>query len=348
MAKTYLSSFLGIVKDFEEEAVGIFTRLAGDISTVLYEASNIDGTVPRDKLLEVQIAANTITQRVFVGRHNATESAPLIETPRGEVIPLSPYSRALWRAITRSVDLPVQQHADIMARRMSPTAIQVAKSARGNPFARVREQNPLATYDPPHTWVDPNGYRLSDRIWNSSAATRRHIDAMVENGIRQGHGSLRMSRELEAFLRPDRTLRTARPYGTDASYDSMRLARTEISRAHAQASEVSAMQNPFVSGLSVVLSHSHPKKDICDEAAAASPFPKDDIPARYRIPLHPHCLCHYIYEIVEDDSEQMVRLNRDIELGRAAITRLASPLLREAFTRALLTGGIEEVLDWLP
>jgi hypothetical protein len=129
----------------------------------------------------------------------------------------------------------------------------------------VREQgdvftpNPLAGYDPPHLWVDPNGYRLSDRIWRTAGATRRKVDAFLEDGIAQGRGSLKLSRDLERFLHPGRQLvRTKTPYGTDASYDAMRLARTEISRGAAQAHETAARANPFVSGLRWKLSPQHP------------------------------------------------------------------------------------------
>ena len=57
----------------------------------------------------------------------------------------------------------------------------------------------------------------------------------------------------------------------------MRLAEP---RSHAYAAlEMAAAMNPFVVGIRVVLSGSHPKPDICDEAAAAGPWPKDRIPS---------------------------------------------------------------------
>ncbi len=119
--------------------------------------------------------------------------------------------------------------------------------------------NPLAEYDPPHLWVDPNGYRLSDRVWRTAGETRRKVDAMVDEGIRQGRGALALSRDLEEYLHPGRQIvRTKAPYGTDASYDAMRLARTEITRAASKAHEAAALDNPFVTGLKWKLSPQHP------------------------------------------------------------------------------------------
>jgi hypothetical protein len=146
---------------------------------------------------------------------------------------------------------------------------------------------------------------------------------------------LRVSRELEQFLLPGRGLiRTRAPYGTDASYDAMRLIRTEITRAAAQASEMAAAANPFIAGMSVVLSGSHPKYDICDIAAGAGPWPVGEIPAQYQIPLHPHCLCHYRYEMVENPQAILDELRNDIRKLRPG-GLMINPLQVAAFVKLL-------------
>jgi hypothetical protein len=181
--------------------------------------------------------------------------------------------------------------------------LKLARTPQGQ--AAIRQNalfrpNPLAQYERLHTWVDPNGYQLSERIWRTAGATRRQLDAFLEDAIRSGRGVLSLetqgatgiARDLEIFLQPGRSLRrTNKPYGIDASYDAMRLARTEVTRAHARAFEQAGLLNPFVAGFRVRLSGSHPKPDICDEAAAAGVFPKNAIPPEYQPPLHPHCLC---------------------------------------------------------
>jgi hypothetical protein len=167
----------------------------------------------------------------------------------------------------------------------------------------------------------------------------------LEERVAQGQGALEMSRDLERFLQPGRKLaRTRAPYGVDASFDAMRLARTEITRAHAQAQEMAAEANPFAQGLSVVLSISHPKPDICDEAAAASPFPIGEIPAQYQIPLHPHCLCTYRNEMIDDPGAVLDNLRDEIRRARPRISQLLGPLLSGEFVRRLLNGVREKVL----
>ncbi|PJF23673.1 MAG: hypothetical protein CUN53_21700, partial [Phototrophicales bacterium] len=51
---------------------------------------------------------------------------------------------------------------------------------------RIFSPNALAQYEPAHTWVDPKGYRLSDRIWRTGEITRQRIDALIAEGIREG------------------------------------------------------------------------------------------------------------------------------------------------------------------
>lgn len=146
----------------------------------------------------------------------------------------------------------------------------------------------LAAYDRAHTFVDPNGYVLSDRIWRGGVATRARIDAMLAEGIRNGTGSLDLSNLLERFLLPTRAaLRTRKPYGRDASFDGMRLARTEITAAFGRTTVLSAQLNPFVTQVIWRLSASHPRIDICDALASQGPYDPDRVPP---YPPHPQCV----------------------------------------------------------
>jgi hypothetical protein len=222
----------------------------------------------------------------------------------------------------------------------------------------VREQvfrpNPLARYDPPHLWVDSNGYTLSERIWNTAGDTRRRLDAMLEDGIRRGRGVLNLetggatglARDLEQFLIPGRSLkRTRAPYGIDASFDAMRLARTEITRAHGQAAQMAAAMNPFVEQMQWSLSGSHPKPDICDDNASGGPngdgvYPLDQVPP---YPAHPNCLCNLRPVVIPADRRDAIfdELRADVRSARAELVALIGPLLVEQFTDLLLRGGLQ-------
>lgn len=348
MAVSYHSRFLAQMKQNEAQMTRLFSAVAATVSRELVRRADADGIIPRSATLDIQQVANDAVARMFLGRDGTGERAPFVVLPDNTVFPLSPYSRVLFARMTDSVQIAVEQQASIIARQLrnAPDVLARFRTAAVNPFEYgkrlVSEQfnpNPLAQYEPPHLWVDPRGYTLSDRIWRTAGVTRRKLDLFLEERIAQGQGALDMARDLETFLLPNRKLkRTGAPYGTDASYDAMRLARTEITRAAAQASELAAEMNPFVKAMSVVLSPSHPKYDICDEAAAASPFPVGEIPDQYRIPLHPHCLCSYHYVLVDNQAEILDRFRADIRNARGGLTTLVGPLMVVRFTKMLMGG----------
>jgi len=218
-----------------------------------------------------------------------------------------------------------------------------------HPSSLVAEQlfrpNPLAAYEPAHTWVDPNGHRLSDRVWNTAGNTRQRLDAYLEQAIREGRGALQMSRELEQFLIPGRGLRTSKPYGANASFDGMRLARTEISRAAQEAHRMAATMNPFVSGMKWNLSARHPRYDICDELARGGPagggvYSVEAYPSR----PHPNCICFSTSVQIANPGAILDELQADIRATRPRFVHLIGPLLTTQFVALLLGQDLQSAL----
>ncbi len=351
MARSFRSRHLAVMAENERQMTALFAGLAAFAVREVSRHADAEGVLPRSATFELQQTIGARVLRAFVGRGRNGDWAPFELLPDGSLFPLSPFMRNLLARVSEATQIAVEAHAALMRRRLRQASdVRLAfERARIDPFAAARratEQrvffpNPLAAYDPLHLWIDPNGYRLSDRIWNAADATRRQIDMYLEESIARGRGALQMSRELEQFLSPERQLRrTKTPYGTDASYDAMRLARTEITRAAAQADQMSALMNPFVAGVRNVLSPQHPCCDICDEAAAAGPWPKDAIPAQYQIPLHPHCMCYLAYEMI-DGAEQaaiLEELRGEIRAAREGLAAMIGPLLVQQFTNLLLRG----------
>lgn len=353
MALSYRSRYLAVVRSNEQAMAELFTNLARAIASEVTRRADADGNVPRSATFEIQQAAGQHVQRLFLGRNQRGELAPFDTLINGAVIPLAPYMRQLWESIRAAVRIPIEQNAVILANKLPDDVLAVMRGATRNPFvaakAKVAEQvfrpNPLAAYDAPHEWVDPNGYRLSDRVWNTAAATRRHVDLYLDASIREGRGALQMSRELERFLTPGRTLpTTSAPYGTTASYDAMRLARTEITHAAGHAAEVSAAMNPFVAAMKWNTSASHPRFDVCDGYASGGPngdgtYALGELPP---YPAHPHCLCYLSNVMVDADQSASIldELRADIQSARAEFVNLVGPLMVEQFTRLLLGDGL--------
>lgn len=329
------------------ELARLFADLSAGIAADLNRAADADGVIPRAATYDLQRRTNERVIALFFGRGRAGQLAPFETLANGRVMPLAPYTRVLWAAIAAATRLPVAQNAAMLARALPAGVLAVMSQATEDPFAAARAEvaelevfrpNVLAKYEAPHTWVDPNGYRLSDRVWNTSAHARQQIDMFLEAGIREGKGALQMSRELERFLRPDRVnLKTSAPYGRTASYDAMRLARTEITRAHTEAQRVAGAMNPFVQGLQWVLSPSHPKPDICDEYARGGPN-GDGIYSLETVPSvpHPACLCYRLNAIVDNPQAVIDELHAEIRRQRQRLTNKIGPVQMDRFERLLL------------
>lgn len=209
---------------------------------------------------------------------------------------------------------------------------------------RLFDPNRLAEYERAHTWVDPRGYRLSDRIWRIDQATRDKLDALLIDAIAEGKGAEEIARLVEQFLIPGREkVRTNKPYGSDASYDAMRLARTEIARAANQAAYISAYMNPYVDRIDVVRSaNGDPTCPICPTHATVGINgerlqPPYSIYAANIAPYHPHCMCR-VQGVATDDVRVVEdRLRRMIQASRERnLTPYVNPTQAEAFTQQLL------------
>lgn len=344
--RVLLRSLRVFERDFVEVARSTSERLTLTLTTA---AGRTDAAIPRRSEREVLSQTGRRVEAVFVGAdgRNAFDE--------DGVTALSPYARLLNQqivAVTRGV---VEAHntflrarlpEDVYERLRGGSAGRVVTEAEEEVDPEILEAlrarffnpNPLATYEPAHTWVDPRGYRLSDRVWATANQTRAQIDGLLAEGIRTGQGALSLSRRLEQFIVPGRAaLRTKRPYGRDASYAAMRLARTEITRAHGQATMIASQMNPFVERIRWQLSGSHPELDECDSLAANGPYELGAVPP---YPPHPHCLCALIPVVTARPAQVVTALramldeaDRDPALrGRLAV----NPTNPDRFVGALL------------
>lgn len=198
-------------------------------------------------------------------------------------------------------------------------------------------------FDDTRRWLDPRGHRLSDRVWLGRQATRDAIDRRLREAIANGDDPLLVADDLERYLNPALSpVRDARGNlvpgqrrgivstgprpksgsvsGLDGagSYPARRLARTEISRAFAAASDQADRLNPFVDRARYSTSGSHDETDECDDREQRSSrgeergvYTLDEFP---RLPTHPQCMCYRSPVVTRNTDDVVAQLRRDFGL----------------------------------
>lgn len=185
----------------------------------------------------------------------------------------------LFLTITHVTDLaaetPFRRAIDrlrgIVERRDPALWSRIRGSGRNDPFlravgmldgSRVDRQRVLraARLDVNRRWVDPQGYRLSDRVWKQGRDVRRQIDTTIQRTIRRGDDAATLAKDLRRFLDPD-------VKGTH--HAAYRLAQTEIVHAHGQGVIAAARIIPGTVGVEWRLGpgHGSARPDICDDHA---------------------------------------------------------------------------------
>ena len=157
--------------------------------------------------------------------------------------------------------------------------------------------------DEARRWVDPRGYRLSDRLWYARQLVREGIDDVLRQGIARGWGAERTAQALRGYLLdPHRGLAPA-----------LRLARTETMRAHGEATKRNAEANPFVEAVAWRTSGGHTHADVCDGNARNGPYKPGEVPS---YPGHPNCRCVLVPVVTEDTDAVVDDLRRRLGLER--------------------------------
>ncbi len=339
-------------KGFKTEIGTAFAGLGEQLRGVILRYADASGIIPVRQIGNVQREAGNMLVRFFVGMDGRSPFA------QDGITPLATYPRILNKWLARVVADNVLVHSRWMKRnvpedvydwlatvpsRSAPIVVSemIHLSLAEIDALRLFHPNPLAEYEPSHTWVDPRGYVLSDRIWQTSVQTRAKLDLFLAERIRAGQGAFQMAKELEQFLNPNRRpFRTKKPYGKDASYDAMRLARTEIARAGNQAAFISSYLNPYVDKLEVVRSpNGDIKCTICPQHATIGiggerlrePYSIEtaDIP-----PYHAHDMCR-VEPIVTDSPSTISDRWRTI-IEEAEVDELPLPYVSPAQPTSLI------------
>jgi len=260
---------------------------------------------------------------------------------------LTPYATVVVEQARAAALGAIEPHVAFMAT-AAEAAPDLATALRYGTQISPRLAAAAEQYGSVLTWQDARGYTLSDRIWRTGEATRLRIDALLRDGIAEGRSAVDIAKDLEQFLKSARRgVLTKTPYGTTGSFDARRLARSEITRAHALASHEAALSNPFVRRGHWRLSSSHaPNKcdGSCDALAALDeaqggwalenmPVPIDD--------THPSCLCTTWYETAP--IEETLDLLREQLRGGGARTTPVTAMNTDALVNVVTTGANSNV-----
>jgi hypothetical protein len=131
-------------------------------------------------------------------------------------------------------------------------------------------------------FVAADGLQLSDRLWRVDRQARDQVGNVIESAVIQGRSAVDAARELLGRGEPvppelDTKVKAANAgtIGKQAAAalttgesnpmaNAMRVARTELNRAHGEAFAAGAEQLQNFAGFRFKLSPAHPKHDICD------------------------------------------------------------------------------------
>ena len=162
-----------------------------------------------------------------------------------------------------------------------------------------------------------DGINLSARIWQVEGAGRDAINQVIMQGVADGDSAWNLAKKLQQFLgagegcprwtstrlygrtASDRAANDTTGLlsgddcnGTGVSYKALRLARTEIQKAHALATDKLLAAQPWVKKEKCNLSAAHPEPDECDDVANGGENGEGIYPiGTIEYPLHPHCFC---------------------------------------------------------
>ena len=208
------------------------------------------------------------------------------------------------------------------------TALAEARSAQGvfDPQIQVL-LNAAAEY------LYGDGMNLSGRIWRLDRDARDGMNTLISAAVADGSSAWDLARNLEQFLGADADCprwTSTRLYkrsksqiaagdmtglitnpncgGQGVSYNALRLARIEIQKAHALATDKVLLNSPWVEKEQVNLSAQHPEPDICDDVVnagekgeppngGAGVYEKGEI----ELPLHLTCLCYKTAVLMDED-----------------------------------------------
>jgi hypothetical protein len=180
---------------------------------------------------------------------------------------------------------------------------------RAKKFAKTYAQDTARFYSPGTKW------KLSSRIWDLSGDNLAQIQKILKAG--EGTDAVQLAKALRVYIKkgsetfaeqyPNLMNRMEGRITKSTSYEALRLARNELSEAYWEGALEGYRNNEAITGVKMLLSNSHPKKDICDTLTTEDTYGLGPgcFPVEFAPDLpHVCCLCCLIPLLKKDNTEK--------------------------------------------
>lgn len=150
------------------------------------------------------------------------------------------------------------------------------------------------------------GLNLSERVFNITKGTKQQFEQLLASGVMDGRSAQGMATDLRRYLKePNKQFRRVRNDAgklvlsnpaqgyhpgqgvyRSSHQNALRLARNEVNMSYRHNDHLRRQAMPFVTGVTVHLSGSHPTADICNDM-------QGDYPKTFKFGgWHPNCICY--------------------------------------------------------
>jgi hypothetical protein len=173
-----------------------------------------------------------------------------------------------------------------------------------------------------------DGLNLSQRIWQVTNDAQNEMNTLILNAVQNGTSAYDLAQQLEVFLGASQDCprwTSTRLYnmtkkdiaggdlrglvsgdacdGRGVAYNALRLARTEIQKIHALATDRVLANSPWVEMEQTNLSGGHVEPDECDDVVKGGEKGDGVYPVgTIEYPLHPNCLCYKTAVLMDEDA----------------------------------------------
>jgi hypothetical protein len=146
---------------------------------------------------------------------------------------------------------------------------------------------------------------LSTQVYRTQALSKGWVERAINSALARGATVNELAADVKSMINPNTN--------GGVSYAAKRLARTEINNAYHSQSIDTARDKPWITGMWWNLSKSHPRRDRCNDIAAADHGQGRGIYGMEQVPRkpHPQCLCYVVPNVLP-----VVEFNRRLRTGQ--------------------------------